>query len=69
MKNDHKHSVCSHLEDHSKFDCNEHSDPYECVDMIIVKTSYGYGIPIHDGGSSSVEINFCPWCGIKIDKS
>lgn len=22
-----------------------------------------YGIPVHDGGSSYMTINFCPWCG------
>jgi len=25
-----------------------------------------FGIPIHDGGSSFIKINFCPWCGQKI---
>jgi hypothetical protein len=25
-----------------------------------------YGIPIHDGGSSFITINFCPWCGQRI---
>ena len=39
----------------------------EDVDQIIdrfVKTKE-FGIPIHDGGSSHVQINFCPWCGTK----
>ena len=22
-----------------------------------------YGIPIHDGGSSFIKIDYCPWCG------
>lgn len=25
-----------------------------------------YGIVIHDGGNSSVLINYCPWCGKKL---
>lgn len=25
-----------------------------------------FGIPIHDGGSSFIQINFCPWCGSKL---
>ena len=34
------------------------------VDIIINKWSDGtYGIPIHDGGSSIIEIKYCPWCG------
>ncbi len=28
-----------------------------------------YGILINDGGSSFLEINFCPWCGIKLPTS
>lgn len=25
-----------------------------------------FGIPIHDGGSSYIQINYCPWCGQKL---
>ena len=25
-----------------------------------------FGIPIHDGGSSFIKINYCPWCGTKL---
>jgi hypothetical protein len=32
------------------------------------KKSRDYGIPIHDGGSSFIEIEFCPWCGAKLTK-
>ena len=28
-----------------------------------------YGIIVHDGGSSTVEICFCPWCGTKLPPS
>ena len=28
-----------------------------------------YGICIHDGGSSNITINFCPWCGKKLPES
>lgn len=28
-----------------------------------------YGIPIYDGGSSMITINFCPWCGTKLPES
>jgi hypothetical protein len=27
-----------------------------------------YGIPIHDGGSSYVKIDACPWCGRGLNK-
>ena len=28
-----------------------------------------YGIPIYDGGSSVIQINYCPWCGSKLPES
>ena len=37
---------------------------YGEVDVVINKWKNGtYGIPIHDGGTSIIEIHFCPWCG------
>jgi hypothetical protein len=32
------------------------------------KKTKDYGIPVHDGGSSFIEIDFCPWCGTKLTK-
>jgi hypothetical protein len=48
--------------------CEEHSDPAACPDNIIFfsKTDGSYGIRIHDGGSSCIEINHCPWCGARL---
>lgn len=28
-----------------------------------------YGIPVKDGGTSFIEIFFCPWCGQKLPTS
>lgn len=28
-----------------------------------------YGIPVHDGGSSYIEIRACPWCGKRLPQS
>ncbi|MEY9869026.1 hypothetical protein ABIE66_004405 [Peribacillus sp. B2I2] len=28
-----------------------------------------YGLIIQDGGSSSIEITYCPWCGTKLPGS
>ncbi|MBE1589698.1 hypothetical protein H4W80_007956 [Nonomuraea angiospora] len=28
-----------------------------------------YGLLVHDGGSSSVIISFCPWCGTRLPDS
>lgn len=44
-----------------KSNCN---DKYECADCVVIFESNGdHGIPIHDGGSSYIKINKCPWCG------
>jgi hypothetical protein len=40
-----------------------HSSRFECPDALIAKDKSGYGIIVHDGGTSSIEIKFCPWCG------
>ena len=37
---------------------------YDNVDIILRKWDNGtFGIPIHDGGASMIEINYCPFCG------
>ena len=38
-------------------------------DVVMRKWKNGtYGIPIHDGGSSIIKINYCPWCRNKLKK-
>lgn len=55
---------CQRLDYHLNQVCAFHKDdPYTCPDSVIVKTGKGFGLPIHDGGSSFIEIKFCPWCG------
>jgi len=53
------------------FDCNIHKDIYECPDILFsyIPKFNEYGLIIHDGGSSSLTIKFCPWCGTKLPKS
>lgn len=45
--------------------CEQHKSPFECPDSIVVYSDNNkkYGIIIHDGGSSYIVIDFCPWCG------
>ena len=67
--------------DYHEFCCLEMSDKifqskhkngdikYGDVDVIINHWKDGtFGIPIHDGGSSLIQINFCPWCGTNLKK-
>jgi len=28
-----------------------------------------YGIAVDDGGSSSIQLNYCPWCGNRLPES
>jgi hypothetical protein len=48
--------------------CDQHSSPYDCPDHLIVYIFKfdEYGIIVHDGGSSKLNIYFCPWCGTKL---
>ncbi len=37
--------------------------------IVFVPKFREYGIKIIDGGSSYLEINFCPWCGSRLPDS
>ncbi len=51
--------------------CEQHADIFDCPDVLIVYRSKfdEYGIIIHDGGSSSITIHYCPWCGTTLPDS
>jgi hypothetical protein len=54
--------------DHS---CQQHPDPFDCPDSLV---SYSrrfdeYGLIVHDGGSSTILIEYCPWCGTELPAS
>lgn len=46
--------------------CDQHPNRTDCPDIIMHKYESGYGIPIHDGGDSYIEIFYCPWCGVEL---
>jgi hypothetical protein len=51
--------------------CAQHASPSDCPDAFV---SYSpkfneYGLIVHDGGTSSVTISFCPWCGSTLPQS
>jgi hypothetical protein len=48
--------------------CDGHKISAACPDTLIKVVRGGYGLIIHDGGSSVVEIGFCPWCGATLPK-
>jgi hypothetical protein len=45
--------------------CDTHADRHDCPDALLgYEPRFDeYGILVHDGGSSSVLIEYCPWCG------
>jgi hypothetical protein len=51
--------------------CNLHTDRFDCPDALLNYSARfdEYGIIIHDGGGSVMEIYFCPWCGSKLPDS
>jgi len=62
---------CDDMEERLKSECSQHSDPFDCPDNLV---SYSadldeYGLIIHDGGSSSILIKYCPWCGARLPES
>jgi hypothetical protein len=54
---------CDDMKRHLTHKCEDHSK-YECPDHLIDRWDDGTtGIIVHDGGSSLIVINYCPWCG------
>jgi len=53
------------------FDCPQHAEAAEFPDAPVtyVPKFDEYGLLIHDGGSSFVTIQYCPWCGAKLPES
>jgi hypothetical protein len=49
-------------------ECPDHKDQFDCPDCVIhyAEKSPEYGIIIHDGGTSFIVIQFCPWCGKRL---
>ena len=53
------------------FACDQHADPFECADGLVVYNEVfdEYGIPVHDGGASYLLISHCPFCGARLPES
>lgn len=62
---------CEMMTSNVNYRCDNHPDPFDCADNIISYTEafQEYGIIIHDGGTSVIEITFCPWCGTRLPES
>ncbi|WP_425499857.1 DUF6980 family protein [Cerasicoccus fimbriatus] len=59
---------CDEMDAAVSHNCSEHPNPYDCPDRTIIhlERQNAYGLIMHDGGSSYVEIAFCPFCGAQL---
>ena len=66
-----KNQRCSELSRHLSTFCFKH-DKFSCPDILFsqsisIENNASLIILIKDGGSSGVKINFCPFCGGKLN--
>ena len=57
---------CSRMAADLNQTCEQHAHRSACPDALFAQARGGYGIIVHDGGGSVIEIAFCPWCGTKL---
>ncbi len=51
--------------------CLQHPNRFDCPDCLInYSPQYReYGLIVHDGGTSVIDIQYCPWCGKPLPES
>lgn len=54
---------CQKMKNQLEHVCEQHPSKINCPDCVVIKTRYGFSLPIKDGGDSGYTIYFCPWCG------
>ncbi|MGW5481912.1 DUF6980 family protein [Streptomyces sp. NPDC004008] len=62
---------CAAMTDRVNRECERHDDAFASPDALILFTARfrEYGLVVHDGGTSSIGIDFCPWCGQRLPES
>ncbi len=62
---------CKQMKRNVEYRCDEHPSPFDCPDNLIIYIEKfdEFGLIIHDGGSSFLVIQFCPWCGAELPES
>jgi len=59
-------ACCEMMNEQLSGKCEKHLNKINCPDFVVVQNSSGFGLPVRDGGDSSIGISFCPWCGKKL---
>ncbi len=59
---------CETMRRQVEWTCAVHPDRWDCPDCIVTRSprTGAFGLMIHDGGTASIRIHFCPWCGIRL---
>ncbi|WP_089408706.1 DUF6980 family protein [Granulicella rosea] len=56
-------ACCEMMARQLQWKCDLHNRIWDCPDALVAKLKRSYGLIVHDGGESSIEIAYCPWCG------
>jgi uncharacterized protein DUF6980 len=66
-----KQHCCEDMLREATRECDTHLNRYDCPDCLIHYSPKfrEYGLIIHDGGTASLRIRFCPWCGARLPES
>jgi hypothetical protein len=62
---------CVQMAQQLAISCPHHTSRHDCPDVLVVKSSgsiTGLGLSIKDGGASSMEFYYCPFCGTDLRK-
>jgi hypothetical protein len=57
---------CARMSEELNRICPAHANRSDCPDALVTAMNGGYGLMIHDGGTSAMGIAFCPWCGARL---
>ena len=62
---------CNQMNRQLSLKCEHHPNEFDCPDVLV---NYNpkfdeYGLIIHDGGTATMEMFYCPWCGSKLPDS
>jgi hypothetical protein len=61
-------ACCASMLKQLNWKCGDHASPADCPDALVGRfgEKEDFGLFIHDGGCSYVEIAHCPWCGTSL---
>jgi ssDNA-binding Zn-finger/Zn-ribbon topoisomerase 1 len=55
---------CDVMASQMNWKCAHHAEASDCPAALIGRFgNRSYGLLMHDGGTSFIGMNFCPWCG------